>query len=647
MQDTTDAAPSAPRTGASRWDTGDVESLIAELSMIRADLLALEARYGEEFSLVHGGQRASARNLVHYMALRSHDLRHVQERLARLGLSSLGRSEAYVLDTVDAVLSILHQLVGSHWQPPAEQMPPLSIRSGRALLERNARGLLKDAPRARSVRIMVTMPSEAATDYDLVRDLLAAGMDIMRINCAHDSRVEWTGMIANLRRAEAEIGREGHVLMDLAGPKLRTGPMAPGPKVVKWRPQRDELGRTTAPARIWLTTSENPRPAPEPADAVLPVSARWLKHLHAGDEITLRDARHSRRSLRVLPAGEDGWWAECGDTAYVTPGTRLQLRARDGRASARTTIGDLPAQMQPILLQVGDTLILTRELKAGCPAIRDAQGLLIASATISCTLPAVFTDVRNGERVWLDDGKIGGTIRSATADQLDVEITQAFGKGEKLRADKGINLPDSTLRLPALTEQDLQNLPFVVEHADLVGYSFVHSPQDIAALRAQLAELGGQSLGIVLKIETRAAFEALPSLLLAAMSSPFTGVMIARGDLAVECGYERMAEVQEEILCIAEAAHMPVIWATQVLENLAQEGVPSRAEISDAAMGERAECVMLNKGPFIVEAVRVLDNILKRMEGFQTKKSSMLRRLRVSRNFQPAKKKAARVVAGE
>ena len=77
---------------------------------------------------------------------------------------------------------------------------------------------------------MVTMPSEAATDYDLVRDLLAAGMDIMRINCAHDSRVEWAGMIANLRRAEAEIGREGHVLMDLAGPKLRTGPMAPGPK---------------------------------------------------------------------------------------------------------------------------------------------------------------------------------------------------------------------------------------------------------------------------------------------------------------------------------------------------------------------------------------------------------------------------------
>lgn len=79
--------------------------------------------------------------------------------------------------------------------------------------------------------------------------------------------------------------------------------------------------------------------------------------------------------------------------------------------------------------------------------------------------------------------------------------------------------------------------------------------------------------------------------------------MIARGDLAVECGYERMAEVQEEILWICEAAHLPVIWATQVLESLAKKSQPSRAEITDAAMGERPECVMLNKGPHIAAAV--------------------------------------------
>ena len=92
--------------------------------------------------------------------------------------------------------------------------------------------------------------------------------------------------------------------------------------------------------------------------------------------------------------------------------------------------------------------------------------------------------------------------------------------------------------------------------------------------------------------------------------------MIARGDLAVEMGWERLAEVQEEILWLAEAAHVPVIWATQVLETLAKRGLPSRAE-----------CVMLNKGPYILEAIEALDDILSRMQAHQHKKRAMLRRL--------------------
>jgi pyruvate kinase len=111
--------------------------------------------------------------------------------------------------------------------------------------------------------------------------------------------------------------------------------------------------------------------------------------------------------------------------------------------------------------------------------------------------------------------------------------------------------------------------------------------------------------------------------------------MIARGDLAVECGYQRLAEAQEEILWISEAAHVPVVWATQVLETLAKTGMPSRSEITDAAMGERAECVMLNKGPFVVDAVKTLDDILRRMQAHQDKKRSMLRKLRIAGQFQP------------
>ncbi len=215
-------------------------------------------------------------------------------------------------------------------------------------------------------------------------------------------------------------------------------------------------------------------------------------------------------------------------------------------------------------------------------------------------------------------------------DEIVVEITQARPSGEKLGAEKGINVPETDLRLPSLTPEDLKNLRFIVEHADIVGYSFVRTEEDVHELQARLAELNGQHLGIILKIETRKGFDNLPRLLLAAMRTPAVGVMIARGDLAVECGYQRLAEVQEEILWICEAAHMPVIWATQVLESLAKNGIPSRSEITDAAMGERAECVMLNKGPYIVEAVRALDDILRRMEAHQDKKRSMLRRLHVA-----------------
>ena len=104
--------------------------------------------------------------------------------------------------------------------------------------------------------------------------------------------------------------------------------------------------------------------------------------------------------------------------------------------------------------------------------------------------------------------------------------------------------------------------------------------------------------------------------------------MIARGDLAVEIGYEQLAETQEEIMWLCESAHVPVIWATQVLEGLVKQNMPSRAEVTDAAMAERAECVMLNKGPFVLDAIDVLDHVVARMQSHQHKKSSRMRILR-------------------
>ncbi|MDD2914814.1 MAG: pyruvate kinase [Gallionella sp.] len=263
----------------------------------------------------------------------------------------------------------------------------------------------------------------------------------------------------------------------------------------------------------------------------------------------------------------------------------------------------------------------------GKPAQFDAKGRLLRAASIACSLPEIFRTVQPGERILIDDGRIGGVIRSVSKNKMVVEITQAREGGEKLLSNKGINLPDSRLELDGLTKQDIEHLKFVVQHADMVGLSFVRSPEDIELLQKHLKRLKAEKLGIILKIETRTAFDNLPGLLFTLLRSPTVGVMIARGDLAVECGYERLAELQEEILWLAEAAHLPVIWATQVLEGLSKNGKPSRAEITDAAMGVRAECVMLNKGAHIVEAIKTLDDILHRMQSHQRKKNSLLRRL--------------------
>jgi pyruvate kinase len=218
--------------------------------------------------------------------------------------------------------------------------------------------------------------------------------------------------------------------------------------------------------------------------------------------------------------------------------------------------------------------------------------------------------------------------QTVTDDALSILITQAAASGSALRAEKGINFPDTDIAVSPLTAKDRQDLAFVVEHADMIGYSFVSKAEDVDCLHTAIEDPGPKRPSIVLKIETRRAFAELPPMLLAAMRWPEVGIMMARGDLAVEVGFQRLAEVQEEILWLAGAGHVPVIWATQVLETLARTGVPSRSEITDAAMGERAECVMLNKGPYIVQAIAALDDIQRRMSDHQRKNRSLLRQLK-------------------
>jgi pyruvate kinase len=606
------------------------ESLL-ELTTLREAMVAGCASVKPQCDAVHEGYRDSARNLLHYLALRRHDLRPLQLRLGILGLSSLGRTEAHVLATVDAVLEVLHRLQGRTWKRPKPAFPVIDFPKGRRLLTKHTDLLLGPAPKGRAVRIMVTMPSEAANDYSLVYDLLQQGMDCMRINCAHDGPAAWVRMVDHLRQAEQALGRSCRIMMDLAGPKLRTGSLEKGLAVLRIRPTRNRHGVVTAPARIWFTSETCHHAPPSPATACVAVPDKWLAGLGHGECVTFTDARQAHRTFVIVDVTETGCWAESNKTAYIVPGTVLRHAGGDAKKRHReASIKELPTGDNGILLHQGDELILTRDLKPGHPATHDSGGLVLSPARIGCTIPEVFDDVRVGEAIYFDDGKIGGVLERVEPTQIHLRINQVRPQGAILRADKGINLPESNLRLVAMSEKDLEDLTFVAKHADLVALSFANSSKDVACLQAHLTRMQSSIPAIVLKIETRRAFENLPHMLLTAMQSPSCGVMIARGDLAVECGFERLAEVQEEILWICEAAHIPVIWATQVLETLAKEGIPSRAEITDAAVAQRAECVMLNKGPQVVAAVKVLDGILHRMQGHQSKKQSMMRELRLA-----------------
>jgi pyruvate kinase len=595
--------------GQLRQMRDDVDEVLQRLS-------DAEQSWSQWLTAVTPQARFSARNMVHYWALRQYDLRDLQDRLSAFGLSSLGRSEPHVEATLHSVRSALSAMLGDLWRPPV--LAGGLVDQGPELLRHRTRDLLGPDPAERATRIMVTLPTEAATDADLVLGLVERGMNIARINCAHDDAVTWRAMAQHVGQAAEATGRTCLIAMDLAGPKLRTGPLEPGPRVVKLKPQRNALGQVVAPARAWLTTAEHPTEPPEPGMVSLPVREQWFSRRRHGDVLHLRDARGSKRRIvltsEAQPASAGGGFvATTEQTSYLVTGTVLAVEG----GPDPTELADVPQVEQSLVLHRGDILELTKDC---APAPVVSGGV----PRIGCTLPELFEQVRVGQLVHLDDGRISGKVIRASPTVLTVNVEHAADSGSRLRAGKGINVPAAALTVSALTDKDLDDLATVVELADVVELSFVRDPSDVARLIDELTRLGGDSLGVVLKIETRQAFEHLPQLLLTVLRHPHVGVMIARGDLAVECGYERLAELQEEMLWLCEAAHLPVIWATQVLEQLAKTGNPSRAEVSDAALSERADCVMLNKGPYINDAVVVLDNILRRMADHHYKKTALM-----------------------
>ena len=591
-----------------------IQQLIHEIDHIHGVLCNYEAKYRDAIRQVHPKYRQSAQNLIHYRALRTIDLTGLQKSLGNLGLSRMARAEPHVMDSLVHCKYMLEMLIGR--LPLPGRSPAITFKQARKTLKSHTKDLLGYRSKGRRVRVMVTLPSQAAYDYQLVHDLLLAGMNTVRINCAHDGPSEWKQMINHVEAARLKLNKRCRISMDLAGPKIRTGAIEDGPQVRRFRPSRNEFGQVTEPAVVVLTPELNVG-----NDNEIPVDPEWLSLLQPGDQVSFIDTRDKQRLLSVTAVTEEQATAICVDTFYIKTGSILTIAS----TKHHTTVAALPALEQALLLKTGDHLRIIKESSPGRPAIYDESGVVIEHAFISCTSSAIFEDVKPGEHILFDDGKITGLIESVSDGEITVAITHAKGGSAYLKADKGINLPDTNLHIKGLTAKDREDLKFIAEYANVVNFSFVNSPEDVRELIEELDKLGAHDkLGVILKIETRDAYDNLTEILLEGMKIYPLGVMIARGDLAIETGWEHIARIQQEILSLCSAAHIPDVWATQVLESLAKKGIPSRSEITDAAAALNAECVMLNKGPYILKAVELLDHILKNMGGYREKNVKMM-----------------------
>lgn len=584
----------------------------------------MEHVYALELSQVHPIFKKSARNLIHYLAFRSFDIDKLQLELKNLGLPSLSTIESHVMRSLYNLQNILHHLL--HLEDVANPKGYVSFKKSNRILRKNNKLLFGYKSKKRRTRIMVTLPSFAADNPKFLKKLVGLGMNCARINCAHDNPDIWARMIENIDKANEKLHKNCKIAMDLAGPKLRSGQMVHGPEVIKIKPRRDDLGRIIQPARIWIAPPDVAPPLNAEVDVVLPVPESMYKKIKRGNTLHFKDSRGKKGNIFIYRKEGGGKWGLCSTSLYIETGMEFIIEKKKQTGNVVNRIGEVSAKQQFITLFSGDKLILHKDSRPGEPSLYDEDGILIARAHISCTLPEIFDDVKKGEPIFFDDGKIEGRIESVTDQEIVVIILHAKRKGSKLKADKGINLPESSLSVRGLTHKDKVDLDFVAIHADVVNLSFVNTSEDVQELQGMLREKDSKA-GIILKIETQKGFANLPAILLSAMQSYPVGVMIARGDLAIETGWKNFATIQQEIMRICGAAHIPDVWATQVLENLTKKGTPSRSEITDAAMAQQADCVMLNKGLYIERSVKMLDKILRRMERFQNKTALILPKL--------------------
>ncbi|HLT35562.1 MAG TPA: pyruvate kinase, partial [Enhygromyxa sp.] len=273
-------------------------------------------------------------------------------------------------------------------------------------------------------------------------------------------------------------------------------------------------------------------------------------------------------------------------------------------------------------LEVGDSLVFLTDIDAPIELPRrvgrgEGEAAGPKTARVGIDYPQLAREAQVGERVLMDDGALEARISKIEGDEVHTEMVV----GGLLKARKGVNLPDSKLTLPSLTQKDKDDLRFALDlGVDMVALSFVRTPEDLEECRGLMREFG-REVPLVAKIEKPEAVlpENLPRIIDVA-----NGIMIARGDLGVELGPEEVPLVQKQLITLTNERGKLVITATQMLDSMIRNPRPTRAEASDVANAilDGSDAVMLSgetaAGKYPIEAVKTMDRIIRRIEQTET-----------------------------
>lgn len=574
-------------------------------------------------SIDQNEENKSIRNLQAYINLRSQDISDLQNELTMLGLSSLGRAQSCVINSINQDILILSKLLHKPYVQTKLDAEALNYDESKGLMLKNCEVFGKSKEKFKT-KIMVTLPSEASNDPYLIADLIKNGTSVLRINTAHDDAQTWQNMAKIIKEENIKQNKDTKIYVDLAGPKNRTKNIekvfTPF-KIGSWRDPKEieivPLSKTGA------LTKKGEKDEFGNRLSTIVVSDEFFQKAKKASEIIIDDFEREKTQTYPIVLKKERVFFEANKKITIFENTTVEIEdENEDENSIMSKLYNFELLPRVIKLFKKQKIIITHKNILG-QANFSYENKSYA-AIIGCSNKEIFPYVKVGDEIFIDDGKIGCKAVETNEIGIVCEVFLAKDDGTVLKEEKGINFPNTDLQIDAITPEDKNNFETIAEFADIIGISFAQTQEDIKTLQNMLKEKNKTNVAIAPKIETKTALKNLPKLLETLIKWEKFAIMIARGDLAIEVGFDNLPYIQEEILSICEAGHVPVIYATQILEGKMKNNLPSRAEVIDAATAQRADCVMLNKGPYVTDTVIVLKNILRQMHTLFQKNRQLL-----------------------